>query len=187
MKKFLVRLGLVFILAVMLDATVFNFGFWREKLDTSSKKNIVYTLDSMEKVNWEQTSQGWVSHGDQHLILKDVNTKINQVQIEMQVEKKPDYVLLFYKENGIKEFSNEACILYEGDKITIGKDITDLRLDISNQKGVLLKDIILLINPMSFRFSISRIVTVLLIYIFGSGLFALQRNPNYHLDEKQEK
>jgi hypothetical protein len=179
MKKFLIGLGLVFILAVTLEVGVFNFGYWREKTNTTTMKNIAYNLDQMEKVNWIKTPKGWVSKGDQHLILKDVNTQINTMQIKIQVEKEPDYVLLFYKEDGMEEFSNDASILYEGETLLIGKKVTDLRFDISNQKGVVLKSINLLINPMSFHFSTSRIIAILLIYILGCALFAIQRSPDY--------
>ena len=185
-KKFLIRLGITVALAVFLEIWVFNFEYWMEKVDTSTRKNIVYNVNQMEKVNWTKTSQGWVSEGDQHLIIKDLNTRINIIQINMQVEQKPDYILLFYTGDEVGKFNNDASILCGSETVKVNKNIKDLRLDISNRKGILLKDITLIINPMSFNFSFARVIAIILIYIFGYGLFALQRRPDYGVEGKKQ-
>ena len=60
--------------------------------------------------------------------------------------------------------------------------ITDLRIDLGDEKGTILNDLSVIINPIEFRFSIAIVVAVLLIYVATRFLFYLQKSPNYGIE-----
>ncbi len=178
-KGFLLGLGITFVLSLVLEIGVFNFNFWMQMEDTTTQKNIVYYLDSMDKFNWLASHDGWISKGNQHLILKNINTKIENIQIDTNLNTTVEYILVFYTTSASQTFSNDFSVLCNEGIAPIDNEVKDIRIDISNKQGITLKDLSITINPMVFKFSLPRIIAVLLIYILGYGLFYIQKSPDY--------
>jgi hypothetical protein len=70
--------------------------------------------------------------------------------------------------------------------LNIKDNVTDLRIDLGDDAGIMLNSFKLTVNPTAWNISFSRIIAVLLIYCVGTLLFNLQKTPNYNLKKSGE-
>ncbi len=184
--KLFIQFFIIIIIAFILELGIFNFKYFVSKFDTSKQYNLEYTLKDMAKVNWDIEADGkLISGSDANLVIENIDTYINTLCIEYIVNKKLSDVSIFY--------TNDKEIYFNGDNIrtisspdnyldiSLKKQIKDLRIDLSDEKGILLNDINVIINPVSLRISFSRIIAIVLIYYSFISLFALQRSPTFDI------
>lgn len=180
--KLIYKVVIVLLIGVTLELGYFNFDYFREYMDKSTKKNILYTMGQMEIQNWTTTDTGLVSEIDPMLIIRGVDTKVKRIKLEVKTQKPTDYILLFYTNETIPIFNDSDSILYNVNEVqVIDKYVKDLRIDIGDKAGTKLEHIEVIINPMNFIFSISRIIAILMIYLLGRFLFTIQQSPDYGL------
>lgn len=106
----------------------------------------------------------------------------------MEVNQAVPYIQVFYTNNENENFNGELIIEYGqpvvGEvEIGINQYVKDLRIDLGDEEGIILDDIKMIINPINFNFSVSRIIAMISIYFLSAGLFYLQKNPDYNINE----
>lgn len=186
MKKNIIRIVLVVIIALFLELGVFNFQYFVSCFDTSKQYNIIYSLDDMNKINWENSNnKKLVSKVDANLIIEEINTYIDDVFIEYDSSKIIPDIVLFYTDKNNIYFNAENIITISNPqsslRIGVNKTVKDLRIDLSDDEGIILNDIKIIVNPAKLDISISRILAIVLIYFSFISLFTLQRSPKYDL------
>ncbi len=193
-KKSILVFLCVVILSTLIEIIIFNFSYLNDKF-IKKVKTTYCQEDNISYVNWqESTDTQKVSLVDSMIILNNLNTKISKVKIDVNLNEnvKVPYTDIFYTTQEIGQFNGDL-VIHDKNKydksieININKDVKDLRIDLGDQAGLILNDIKIIINPLDFHISISRIVTMIIIYYLSIFLFSLQRNPNYQLDNKEEK
>ncbi|WP_407306646.1 hypothetical protein [Desulfosporosinus sp. SB140] len=187
MKNIRVKnLLIVLTVALLLEFGVFNFDFISAKVNPNKKYNLTYTMEKMQAVNWTKQDNTLVSRFDPNLIIPSINTMVNKVNITVDADKSISNVVLFYTNNKHINFSAESMItdnetLVTTTTIDLNQQVKDLRIDLGDNPGLVLKKITVIINPIKFNFSISRIIAILLMYLATIGLSALQKGPDYKL------
>ncbi len=192
MKSRILRFFVVFTVSVIIEMVVFQGVTIVNLLDNNIVKNRVYTLLDFEYINWSVNEDDMlVSENDPILVLADVNTYIDSIKIITQMSDQLQYLEVFYVN---AQYPNYGDIVKHCDEvnnnavnISIGDDVRDLRIDLGDEAGVILTNIIVTINPVSFHFSFSRVITLLIIYYGAYYLFALQKMPNYNLEDLTKK
>lgn len=183
------KLIIVLVVALTLELGVFNFTNLSLLLNPNIEKNKKFTLADMEIVNWQSSDGKLISKADPILIIHNVNTEIRTVEVEAQLDKPLPRIAIFYTNDQNKNFNETTMKVYNenliGDTLlTLNAQVQDIRLDLGEDAGLVLSNLDVTINPARISFSISRVIAILLIYLSAVGLFALQRNPNYHLDKQ---
>lgn len=152
--------------------------------------NKEYKMSDMEFVNWLQKGKYFFSEQDPMIIISEVNCDIHQIEMKPVFEGTIPYIDVFFTSNDDETFNSENMKHYilddnvdwnDGLVINLEQNVTSLRIDLGDASGLILKDIIVIVNPTEWHISISRIVAVLLIYIFSMLLFRLQESPNYDI------
>lgn len=185
-KRFL----LVIFFACIIEIGVINFTNILNLLGNNSK-NVVYDSNSMEKINWENNDGKLISNLDPNLIIKDVNTNVKKISIQVTSDKEIPYIDVFYTSNGEQVFNGDMLIRDSTPtksiaNINIDKLVKDLRIDLGDEPGLAISDVKVIINPAKIDFSISRVIAMIIIYYSTMGLLSLQKNP-YYKKEKGEK
>lgn len=175
---------LVIVIALMLEIVIFNFSSLMIIVDNNIEKNVVYTLDDLEKVNWDQQEKGFVSRSDPMLILPQVNMQIKSLKIELVADRIVGHGTVFYTNTKIPEFSGKGMISIEKpfdseNLIAVNQYVKSLRIDLGEEAGLKLEGIKIVINPSQFTFSISRVIAIVFIYYGAVFLFSLQKSPDY--------
>ena len=172
----------VVLLALLLEVTVFQLSYWHMVI-SGVECNLTFTLDDFETLNWMSDGSALRSEGGQQLILHDLSTQVKRLRIISEITPSPDYTLVFYTTTANEHFQDSQSILYSESEIKPDVFIQDLRIDFSNQPNLELSSLSVEVNHAQFSFSASRVVAVILIYLFGKLLFALQSPPEYFLEE----
>lgn len=181
-KKMARNLLLVFLIAVVAEVTIFQMSYWSMKWQ-NVETNIQYNMADFEPEGWKTSDNSFISQGNQHFYLRDVNQEIKTIELSANITPSPDYILLFYTTQQEEEFSDENSILIENKtQSKLDEKICSLRLDFSNISGLELTDFTLVINRAEFNFSWSRIIAILMIYLIAKGLFYIQRPTVYQVD-----
>lgn len=187
------RIIMVLIIACCVEVFGINFFNTLSLFDNSVEKNIEYTLQDMQTVNWSQENEHLISQYDPNLIVEDVDVFIKKIKLDISSNQEIPYIQVFYTNNENKNFNGELLVEYgqpvAGEvEITVNQYAKNLRIDLGDEEGIILDNIKVIINPINFNFSISRIIAMILIYLLSAGLFYLQKNPDYNINEgKGEK
>lgn len=189
MKKEIIKIVLVILSGLFLEVFIFNFTYIKSRLDTSKEYNIEYSPDDMVKTHWLDTSETMISDADPQLILESVETFVDQISISFTANKPIDNVLLFYTNQKVKEINGELLIVNsevgkEERLFTIRDYIGVLRIDPGEDAGVKFQNFKIIINPVNFNLSLSRVVAILLLYLLARALFTLQNPPDYGLERE---
>lgn len=177
------RLLIVFILAVSIEAILFQMPYWSMRWN-NIPINVVYSMEDFEAEGWEKTEAGLVSQGGQHFFLRGIDTEIKTIDVSAQISPTPDYILLFYTTEDGELFSDSKCVLCSNESQTkLDQHVRDIRLDFSNVPGLELENFSIVINRAAFNFSWSRVIAILMIYLTAKVLFYIQRPMNYQIDE----
>lgn len=184
-KGIISKIIISIILSIIIESVVLNFFNIIEIMDTRLDKNIEYTMDKMEYINWQDEGTNKVSDLDPIIYIKGVNTWVKEIQVNTKLNQRPNYMLLWYTNKEHQEVSEERAIsamnITGKDEFTINGEVKDIRLDLGNQDGLVLEDIHIIINPVQFDFSIARVIAMILIYWGFIGLFRVQQTPDYKL------
>lgn len=187
------KIILALIISCCIELFVINFSNVVNVLDTTTEKNKVFTLDDMSLVNWNEENGYIISENDPNFIIKNVNTDIKKIKISANVNRVIPYIDIFYTNQEEEEYNGDLLIKYSNEieknvEIDINQYVKDLRIDLGDEEGMILEDIEVVINPIKVNISISRIIAMFLIYLSFVGLFYLQKNPDYNINEiKGEK
>lgn len=180
-------IGVLFI-ACCIEVFGINFSNILSLADNSVEKNREYSLQDMQAVNWKQEDGHLISQYDPNLIVEDVDTFIKKMKLKISSNQEIPYIQVFYTNNENENFNGELLVEYgqpvkEEVEISLDQHVNNLRIDLGDEEGMMLDDIKVVINPVNFNFSISRIVAMILIYVLSIGLFYLQKNPDYNINE----
>ena len=180
-----IQLLVIAILASCVQALLLNWTSIMLKFDQTIPKDQVYSLSDSEKANWETSGTKLLSLEDPMLVYANINCYVEQIVLSLDAETDIPYIDVFYINQEHPQYGDQVLrIENPEEKITVSiKDyITDLRIDLGDEKGTILNDLSVIINPIEFRFSIAIVVAVLLIYVATRFLFYLQKSPNYGIE-----
>ena len=185
-KNRIFKIFSVIAIAVLLEFLVFNFSNVFMLLDPNLEKNVSYTLDNMDTINWEKNDETLVSGLDPMLILSGINQEVRSVEISVDADQSIKSSTIFYINNQVKYFSEQGMVIAKGEQgkvsAPINKYVKDLRIDLVENAGLVLYKITVIINPAKIQISFYRIITIILIYFATIGLFKLQKSPDYQID-----
>lgn len=178
----------VLIIACCIEVFGINFSNILSLADNSVEKNREYILKDMQAINWKQEDGHLTSQYDSNLIVEGVDTFIKKIKLEISSNQKVPYIQVFYTNDKNENFNGELLVEYgqpviKEVEISLDQHVKNLRIDLGDEEGMMLDDIKLVINPVNFNFSISRIIAMILIYVLSIGLFYLQKNPDYNINE----
>lgn len=180
------KFSVIIIISILLEVGFFNFSNIALTLDKSLDKNISYSLNEMEAINWKKDDKRLVSELDPMLIINNLNKYIRNIKIIVDASSPIMSTTIFYTNKENEVFNGHALILYNNQlidtaTIEVNKDVRDLRIDLGDLDGLELKSIKVIINFVQFNFSVSRVVAMVLIYMCGYALSALQKSPDYEV------
>lgn len=189
-KKVIRKLVAILAFAVLLELLVFNFSNFSLLMDPSFEKNINYTLEDMQKVNWKKKNESIISDLDPMLILSGINKEVRTVKVSVEANQLIENSTIFYTNSQVKFFSKQGMVIAKGEQgvfaVTLNKLVKDLRIDLVENEGLVLHNVTVVINPVKIQISFSRIITVLSIYYGMVGLFRLQKSPDYQIDPERD-
>ena len=188
--KFSTKIVAVTLAAVLLEVLYFNFQPLAMSISKNIEKNLIYSMDDLSFVNWEKNSDGsYTSLEDPQVLIPTPQMKIELVEVNFRTEPSVVHSELFYTDaNGTLQVCQNLSNQEDSFRCKIGETAQGtIRLDIGETSGVTLSELIVVVNPVQFDISVSRIVAVLLIYVFGSLLFRIQKMPDYHITDHKEE
>lgn len=186
MKKKIKKIIFVIIFAVAVELLIFNFNYVLASL-TPQSNNLRYSLDQIQTINWQRNGDTLVSEYDPILIIPNLNMKVRTIRIIVEASKPIRNVVVFYNNDQFPVFSEKTLIsntepLVKSTTITLNQRVNDVRIDLGDEAGLTIKDITVIINPIDFDFSFSRIIAIILMYLSIIGLSVLQKAPAYQLE-----
>lgn len=121
---------------------------------------------------------------DSRSIIYSIDRYIDRVLITYSSNEKLTSSIIFYTNKEITEINDELLIVNSemepsGTTFKVKDYVGIMRIDLTELPGIEFQDIQVILNPVNFQFSISRLVAMLLIYLFSRGLFFLQNPPDY--------
>lgn len=178
------RLIYVTIFALFVEIVLFNFSYLMGTLDKNIEKNVIYTLKDIEKINWIQNENWFISKEDPMLIISDINTYVKDFELSLSIDKKLPFIMCYYTQDKEDIFNDSMSIalvdnLSDKNHIKVNSYVRGLRLDLGDDAGVNLNNLSIIINPVKLNFSIARVITIVLIYITSKGLFYIQKSHSY--------
>lgn len=184
MIKKIRKLGVVLSISIILECLVFNFNYVKSIFDTSKEYNIKITLNELDKINWKEKDGILITEKDPQLIIYSIDRYIDRVLITYSSNEKLTSSIIFYTNKEITEINDELLIVNSemepsGTTFKVKDYVGIMRIDLTELPGIEFQDIQVILNPVNFQFSISRLVAMLLIYLFSRGLFFLQNPPDY--------
>jgi len=188
MKKGMLRFCVVALAAVAIELVFFQGLNIVKLLWPGYQANILLSLDDFEIANWVRREDGTLESGlDPILVTGRLDARVDVIEVTALASKQIPYIDIFYineehPQYGELHLHNE---LKDGNSsvFTLDDDVDNLRIDLGDDAGVILRELTVRINPVEFRPSLSRIIAVILIYWSGVFLFSLQKMPDYHLNE----
>lgn len=187
MKRKVLKLFIVLLVSVTIETVVFQGATIMHLLNKDYVKNKTYILKDFATANWITSADGLlVSSNDPILVVADVNTYVDVIHLNAEMPEKLPYIDVFYTND---KYHNYGDVVKHCDKvkdnladIKVGDNVKNLRIDLGDAAGAKLTNLTVVINPVSIKFSFSRIIAMLLIYYSAGFLFALQKMPDYHLE-----
>ena len=188
--KIIKQCVVVLLISVALEFLYFNFSATLSLLrgDTAGP---VYEISDMEILNWDKDGEAYVTGIDPMFIMENVDTCVEDIDIHVSAPQSFQNVQLFYTESEDEVFTGEKSIILQENSLNVihaalNRNICDLRIDLSEEQGLLLNDIRVEINPVdTIHFSWAHIVAVLIAYLLLAGLNQFQKGPDYSKILKQ--
>lgn len=182
------KMLLVIIIPLLLEICVFNFTYMINKLDKTLDKDIMYSIEDLDKTNWKIKNDIFISKIDPILELDKIDLEIKNMDIILLGKGNLPYIDIFYTKIQNESFSGDNL-----DRITtnisgnfnnkinikLNKFVSKLRVDLADEQGLELKEITIIINPSKIKISYARLIAMWLIYLTAKFLFSLQKNPKY--------
>lgn len=183
-KKLIFKSIVIILISMIIEVGFFNFNYIKEIIKDTPDSNIKYDLKNVKLENWDKSGETITSKADPMIIITDVNKDIKTIKIQCKTNKPIPYIDFFYTNTERAEFNGDMLLRIDNVKgninvYDINQSAKDIRLDLGDNAGLVLTDFALTINPVDFNISISRVTAIVLIYLISSGLFSLQRSPNY--------
>lgn len=188
-KHLIKRIIIILVGSILLEIIVFNHNFLLNKLFYNMENiNIEYSGEQLGTINWERREDGTlVSQLDPMIIINNINMDVKNITIKINTNKDIQYVDLFYKGKDNKNKDNgEIYKRYEGSvykmkTLKINHYIENIRIDLGDEPGIILKSIVVIFNDFSMNFSIARIIAINMIYWGAVLLFMAQTPPKYKI------
>ena len=188
--KIIKQCVVVLLISVALEFLYFNFSATLSLLrgDTAGP---VYEMSDMEILNWEETDDAYITGIDPILAIKGIDMYIKELDIYIDAPQPFPNPQIFYTENSGESFNGDQVIVLQENTenaahVSMNRSICDLRIDLSEEQGLLLNDIRVEINPVdAIHFSWAHIVAVLIAYLLLAGLNQFQKGPDYSKILKQ--
>lgn len=179
--KFWKKTVLVVLFAVVLEIGYFNFSHWKIQLNADTAKDVTFSLQDGQPVNWEEADGILYSLEDPQIILDLAPMQIQTVVLHLDGAKDVERCLFYYTDTDgtVQTVNGEAT---GGDEYLFTVKDTSVgavRFDTEGSAQMQLKNFEMVINPTEWHISISRIVAVVLIYLVGVLLFQTQKMPDY--------
>lgn len=141
----------------------------------SNNKQIGYNTDYVIFSNWEKQDSRieYISKEDSYLEIKGINTYINDIVINVKLTNinGPIHPQIYWKDDKNNEYSEANSVVStpqitkNGYRIKVNKDVTDLRIDLTNDNNVLMLYNGLNINPRNINISWQDFMPYIIIFI----------------------
>jgi len=135
------KLIYVTIFALFVEIVLFNFSYLMGTLDKTIDKNVIYTLKDIEKINWIQNDNMFISKEDPMLIISDINTYVKDFELSLSIDKKLPFIMCYYTQDKEDIFNDSMSIalvdnLSDKNHIKVNSYVRGLRLDLGDDAGV---------------------------------------------------
>lgn len=184
------KMLLVIFIAFFIEIGIINFSNVVIFFDNTVNKNISYDINNMKIINWQKDSEKLISNSDPMLVVNNIDTNIKRIKIEVDVDKEIPYIDIFYTNSNNENFNGQKLVHFnkkvkEKTNIEVNQYVKDLRVDLGDDVGLVLRNIKIIINPTELDFSASRIIAIILIYYSTIALLSLQKAPYYKIKEEK--
>ena len=187
--KKIIKYSTVVLVAVIIELLFFDFTnilniISNYKLQMHEK---TLFIEDAQLINWDVDEGIYVSKDDPIILFEGINSKINNFKIRVNSKQKFENIIVFYTKNnsGLAgeqyQISPVTLSNNEGD-VKIDDDIYSLRIDLSENKGIKIRNFCIVLNPTKLDFSISRVLAMLVIYFLTGALFRLHKSPEYGIE-----
>lgn len=187
----IIKLLFIIAAASISELVLWNWSNWSFLMDDTAEKNVVYTMKDFQMQNWMKLNGQNTSCNDPILLREGIDGFVRQVRIVMDVDPQPPYIQVYYTNIAHPNYDGVAVVtaqpFYDDIVIDINDDIQNLRIDLGDDPGIVLRAITVTVNPLEIDFSVAIVVAVALIYLGGKFLFYLQRSPDYGLSDMSIK
>jgi len=188
MKKGLLRFLVVAFAAAAIEMIFFQGPTIIKLLQPNYQANVILSLEDFETVNWQLGEEGTMESGvDPILVAGGLDMRVDKVEVMAAASRQIPYIDIFYINDKHPQYGDLYLHNELSDEnssvFTLEDNVADLRIDLGDDAGLILRELTVFINPVKFCPSLSRIVAVILIYWGGVFLFSLQKMPDYHLDK----
>ncbi|MBS5316738.1 MAG: glycosyltransferase family 39 protein [Clostridiales bacterium] len=162
---------IIIVMALIIEIGIFNQHIIENIFNKYNTK--IITLNEIQTSNWiinKEMNSMVSANNDPIIILSDINTYINNIEISVNTNENDLGIQFFYndkdaefkEENSIKLIKNSNKI----NLISINKYTQDLRIDIGDKSNIVINDLEIIINPNHIKISIIRlIVLIVLLYV----------------------
>lgn len=168
---------------IILEVLIFNYKELKIFINSSLDKNINVDLSKVTYINWDNSSELLVSQLDPMIVIKDIDTKVKNINLMLDMSKQEESMSIFYTSSPEEQFSADkmlVCNVKKGEnRIQLDENVYSLRMDIGEEAGTELYDYNVTLNKYKFHFSLARMIAILAIYFGAIGLFRLQDSPDY--------
>lgn len=183
--RFCRNVFLVFLFAFFMEVVVFNWDMVKTYIEPEKKLSVVFTLDDLELLNWEETEGGYISRSDPIIYKSGINTEIENISFMYIPDQEIQNVTIFCINEEYPVPSVENMITFSkvkvNQKLSINKMAQDIRIDLGEKEGLKLQQFTMKINSAEWSISMARIIAIVLIYVFSVMLFRLQKSPDYEI------
>lgn len=174
------------LIGLLLEILVFNFGFLTMLMEPSLQERVL-RMEDFEATNWSEYEGRLISQPDPMFVAYQLQGKVKTAAIYYETAQQPDSITLYYTNSRYPIVCEETTRRTQSNpnqrvEITINDEIQVLRVDIGESAGLELTDFRVVFNEREFDFSVSRIMTMVLIWLVGTFLFGMQKMPDYHLE-----
>ena len=178
--KFINKVCLSLVIAVIFELTFFQFPFWASRFDQTSPKDLCYEIKDKAAENSEKEEIVFDNNEDLILNLPCERMRLYYAIAVFPTEPNLDDITLYYQRDdgslkAVKGDIEKNRVYFSVNKLVE----SELRLEIDERAKAEINNLLIIVNPTTLDFSVSRIVAVVLIYVCGSLLFRIQRMPDY--------
>lgn len=172
------------LLALLVEGLIFGFPYLYKNYIKGCNQTEL-SLADFALYNWtDGENGGYISLPDPMVIVENLKVSVDEMDIVVNCDAPVSGITVFYTESDDQVFTAEHAIAagdYVGNVITVSVDrfVNDLRIDLGEADGTHLNDMSVILNPDRITFSISRIITVIILYFSTLFLFRLQKRPDY--------
>ncbi len=184
--KIICSIAIVFLIEVL----CFNFSVILAKL--KGIETLTLQSDDLEYLNWDTIEDGTkISLSDPMIYKENLSLDISNMVLILDVQPQPAFYTIFYTTEEGEDFSAEKMIVVESGQgeveIPISGAVKKLRIDPGEEAGLVMRDITLKINDISWNISFARIIAMLLVFWGTAWLMRLQSPPDYGIKIEDEK